>query len=723
MTASSSIQVALPIVRGETYDYLCDAPVEIGMRVRVPFGSRRLVGVVTAIQTDTSPVSDKLRHVLEVLDDQPLVDQAWLDLAGFAARYYQAPLGMAIATALPKLLRKGKLASPLRQSAWQLTALGRQTEPSSLGKAPRQSVALAALQTADKPLPARQIGPQGSPAAALRALAGKGLIETVGSPVAGGTAAKPSTLTEAQARAVDAINRGSGFACHLLEGVTGSGKTEVYLSLARTLVTQGRQCLLLVPEIGLTPQMVQRVRERTGARVLVLHSGLADGERHNAWLAARDGQADIILGTRSAVFVPLARPGLIVVDEEHDSSYKQQDGMRYHARDLAVRRAQQHAIPIVLGSATPALESHYNALMGRYQRHSLNDRYGPSRHPRLSVIDLRGQYCDDGLSNALIAKTTQHLKAGNQVLLFINRRGYSPVLLCHDCGWMAQCERCDARLISHQRSRSLRCHHCGHQRAMPRTCPDCGSEELRHLGQGTERIDARAAELWPTVARLRLDRDVLNRKGELEQALEKIQTGAVQLLIGTQMLAKGHDFPNLSLVGIIDADQGLYGQDFRAAEHLAQLVIQVSGRAGRRDTPGEVLLQTHNPEHPLLGSLSPGNYPAVADALLTERQILAWPPFSRMALIRTESSTAQAALDELSALAEPLYALDELDVLGPVPAIMERRGGQYRHQLLLRSNNRPLLQAQLRELRKQLETRPSARKLRWSIDVDPQYLD
>ena len=469
--------------------------------------------------------------------------------------------------------------------------------------------------------------------------------------------------------------------------------------------------------------MVERVRRHTGARTVALHSGLADGERHNAWLAARTGEADIVLGTRSAVFVPLARPGLIVVDEEHDSSYKQQDGIRYHARDLAVRRAQQFAIPVILGSATPSLESHFNAAQGRYQHLTLDHRYGQAKPPRISMIDLRGQRCPDGLSNALIARVGQHLEAGHQVLLFINRRGYSPIMLCHDCGWTALCERCDARLISHQRSRSLRCHHCGHQRPIPPTCPDCGSEELHQLGQGTERIDARAAQLWPGVERIRLDRDQVSRRGELEAALERIRSGQARLIIGTQMLAKGHDFPDLSLVGIIDADQGLYGQDFRATEQLAQQITQVAGRAGRRDIPGEVVVQTHNPEHPLLGLLAPGRYARIAEALLAEREQLAWPPYARLALIRAEASTAQTAMNVLEEIAEPLFGSDDIDVLGPVPAPMERRGGRYRCQLLLRSHKRSVLQAQLGHIRQQLETRPSARQLRWSIDVDPQSLD
>lgn len=716
-------QVALPIPRGETYDYLCPFPVTLGARVRVPFGPRRLVGVVTALGDASEVPGNRLKAVLEVLDQEPLLGPPELDLLSFAARYYQAPLGLCVATALPKLLRNGKAASPVLNTRWQLTAQGRTTEPQTLARAPRQAAALAALQASESALAAAQIGAQGTPSAILKALTDKGLIEALNHLTLDSHEVETPTLNDAQTSAVEQVRSASGFSCHLLDGVTGSGKTEVYLALAREQTRLGRQSLILVPEIGLTPQMVERVRRHTGARTVALHSGLADGERHNAWLAARTGEADIVLGTRSAVFVPLARPGLIVVDEEHDSSYKQQDGIRYHARDLAVRRAQQFAIPVILGSATPSLESHFNAAQGRYQHLTLDHRYGQAKPPRISMIDLRGQRCPDGLSNALIARVGQHLEAGHQVLLFINRRGYSPIMLCHDCGWTALCERCDARLISHQRSRSLRCHHCGHQRPIPPTCPDCGSEELHQLGQGTERIDARAAQLWPDVERIRLDRDQVSRRGELEAALERIRSGQARLIIGTQMLAKGHDFPDLSLVGIIDADQGLYGQDFRATEQLSQQITQVAGRAGRRDIPGEVMVQTHNPEHPLLGLLATGRYARIAEALLAEREQLAWPPYARLALIRAEASTAQTAMNVLEEIAEPLFGSDDIDVLGPVPAPMERRGGRYRCQLLLRSHKRSVLQAQLGHIRQQLETRPSARQLRWSIDVDPQSLD
>ncbi len=717
------IQVALPVPRGDCYDYLCSQPVSLGARVRVPFGPRRLVGLVVGHSQESTLPSSRLKAVLEVLDEQPLLAALELDLLRFTATYYQAPLGQTVATALPAMLRQGKATCPQQTRRWTVTATGRDTDPGSLRRAPRQAAALAVLQASSAALPAPAIGSEGCSSAVLQSMADKGLICPVEETGLQRKEVSAPQLNPAQTEAVDRIQASQGFSCFLLDGVTGSGKTEVYLALARQQMAAGRQCLILIPEIGLTPQMVARVEAHTGGRVVALHSGLADGQRHNAWLAARSGEADIVLGTRSAVFVPLARPGLIVVDEEHDASYKQQDGIRYHARDLAVRRAQQADIAIVLGSATPSLESHYNALQQRYTRLHLAQRYGASVAPQITRIDLRGQRCDDGFSNAMVARINAHLAQEQQVLLFINRRGYSPILLCHDCGWTAYCERCDARLISHQRSRSLRCHHCDHQRPLPQNCPDCGSAEIQHLGQGTERIEARAAELWPDTPSIRLDRDQISRKGELEAALQSIQSGEARIIIGTQMLAKGHDFPELSLVCILDADQGLYGQDFRATEQLAQQIVQVAGRAGRREQPGEVVIQTHNPDHPLLLQLDPGNYRAMADQLLEERRQMTWPPFSHLALIRAEANQPEHAQNELLAIAEPLFGLDQLDALGPVPAAMERRGGKYRQQLLLRSHKRSVLQAQLQSIRQQLEARPGARQFRWTLDVDPQNLD
>lgn len=717
------MQVALPVPRGDSYDYLCPQPIALGMRVRVPFGPRKLVGVVVGLSETSQLQRDRLKPVLEVLDSEPLLSSNDLDLLHFTTRYYQAPLGQTVATALPTLLRQGRAAEPQLSARWRVSEQGRQTDISELKRSPKQASALRVLQDSKTAFAAEDIGPQGASRTVLKALEEKGLVDCVRSSGLERVSVQFPALNPAQQEAVDAVSGSQGFASFLLDGVTGSGKTEVYLALAREQTAQGRQCLILVPEIGLTPQMVARVQAHTGARTVALHSGLADGQRHNAWLAARSGEADIVLGTRSAVFVPLARPGLIVVDEEHDASYKQRDGIRYHARDLAVRRAQQAGIPIILGSATPSLETHYNAINKRYTRLSLDHRYGAAVPPKIHHIDLRGQFCPDGFSNAMIARINAHLERGQQVLLFINRRGFSPVLLCHGCGWTALCERCDARLISHQRSHSLRCHHCDHQRPLPKVCPDCGGNELQHLGQGTERIEARAAELWPNTPTIRLDRDQISRKGELEAALTRIQSGEAKIIIGTQMLAKGHDFPMLSLVCIMDADQGLYGVDFRATEQLAQQIVQVAGRAGRREQAGEVLIQTHNPDHPLLLQLDPGNYRKVADQLLAERQQLLWPPYSYLALIRAESNDPEHAQNELMGIAEALFDQEGLDVLGPVPAAMERRGGKYRQQLLLRSHKRSVLQAQLALIRQQLEARPAARQFRWTLDVDPQNLD
>jgi len=426
-----------------------------------------------------------------------------------------------------------------------------------------------------------------------------------------------------------------------------------------------------------------------------------------------------VLGTRSAVFTPFARLGLIVVDEEHDPSYKQQDGFRYHARDLAVVRAQRNRCPIVLGSATPALESLANLAGGRYRRLALPERAGGARHPSLEVVDLRKRTLTEGLSEPLLAQIRAQLADGGQTLLFLNRRGYAPRLTCHDCGWFADCQRCDARLVTHRARGELRCHHCGAQQRLPTTCPDCGSAALKLLGRGTERLDDALAELFPGVGVARIDRDTTRRRGALEALLADAQSGRAQILVGTQMLAKGHDFPNVTLVGIVEADHGLFGADFRAAERMAQLITQVSGRAGRADRPGEVLLQTRHPEHPLLHALLAGGYPAFAEQALAERREAGLPPYAALALLRAEGPSLALALRFLTEVSEALPREPKVGVLGPVPAPMERLAGRYRAQLLLQASSRAALQKLLAAAVPGFDKLPSARKVRWSVDVDP----
>jgi primosomal protein N' (replication factor Y) len=536
-------------------------------------------------------------------------------------------------------------------------------------------------------------------------------------------AAGPEPTPE-QRSAVASIDAAHGvFASFLLHGVTGSGKTEVYLRAIEAVVTRGEQALVLVPEIALTPQLVARFAVRFDAPLAVLHSSLADQERLRAWRAARSGTAPVVIGTRSAIFAPLAKPGLIVVDEEHDASYKQQEGFRYSARDLALVRAQRLGIPIVLGSATPSLESLERVRSGRATMLSLPNRTAGARPPQLHLIDLRKHGETQGIATPSVLAMQRHLAAGGQVLLYLNRRGYAPSLFCPSCGWVAPCPRCDARLTVHQRERALHCHHCGTHQPIPETCPSC-SQPVKPVGQGTERMEETVGRLFPDVPLVRIDRDAVRRRGSLEEALDRVQSGEVRILIGTQMLTKGHHFPDVSLVVVLNADQGLFGTDFRAAERLAQTIVQVAGRAGRAERAGEVLIQTEFPEHPLLAQLVTGGYDAFAGAALDERREARWPPYARVAVLRAEAAqrtTPLTFLDRARELAESM-ATAGVEVLGPAAAPMERRAGHYRAQLLLHAASHAPLQRLFARWLPAIEEWPEARKVRWSLDVDPLEL-
>jgi primosomal protein N' (replication factor Y) len=543
----------------------------------------------------------------------------------------------------------------------------------------------------------------------------------------GGWLAQPELPLNAEQRtAFTAIQSGmDGFGAFLLYGVTGSGKTEVYLQLIHQCLQAGKQALVLIPEINLGPQTLERFARRFNVRIALLHSGVNDRERLDAWLAARDGEADIVIGTRSALFTPLKNAGLIIIDEEHDASYKQQEGLRYHARDLALVRARKDNLPIVLGSATPSLESLHNAHAGRYALLKLNQRAGGAQPPRFLRLDVKSLPLDSGISGPLQQAIGQTLAAGQQVLVFLNRRGFAPTLLCHDCGWISQCQRCDARMTLHQRSGELRCHHCGHAERPPRQCPDCGKVDLRPVGAGTERAEERLNILFPDFPVLRIDRDTTARKGSMDKLFSTISRGEPCILVGTQMLAKGHHFPRVTLVAILDADGGLYSADFRASERMAQLIVQVAGRAGRAEEPGKVIIQSHLADHPLLVQLTEQGYPAFAEQALSERRSAGLPPFAHLALLRAEAhkpGQAEGFLDEACSYAEQLQQelrLPTIELLGPVPAPMERRAGRHRAQLLLQSSSRVPLHKLLAAWLPILEAMPTGRAVRWSLDVDP----
>lgn len=729
----SILQVALPSPLRTAFDYRWAGPGPApapGTRVRVPFGPQALVGLVLAEAATTEVPAAKLRSVQAVLDDEPVWSPPLWQLALWAARYYQHPVGDALAQMLPVLLRQGE---PLREATplrWRLSALGQALEVDGLRRAPRQQAAWQLLQAHPDGLGEAVLRSQGVSRELCLALQTKGLAETFLPPEAApirwdGALAEPAlTLNPEQAAAVQALTHApESFQAWLLQGVTGSGKTEVYLQVIAQQLAAGRQVLVLVPEIGLTPQTVARFRARFRCPVAVLHSGLNDRERLQAWRAAREGAAGVVIGTRSAVFTPLARPGLIVVDEEHDLSFKQQEGFRYHGRDLALRRGQLEGVPVLLGSATPALETLAGVTAGRLQRLALTRRAGAAASPALRCIDIRQQRLEDGLAPVVHAAIAETLRRGEQVLVFQNRRGYAPVLICHACGWQAGCTRCDARPTLHRDPVRLHCHHCGDERPPPRQCPDCGSTDLRPVGLGTERLEEALAARHPQVACHRIDRDSTRRKGALDAVLAQVQRGEPALLVGTQMLAKGHHFPGVTLVVIPDADGALFSADFRGPERLAQLLVQVAGRAGRGERPGQVLLQTHQPEHPLLVTLLGQGYLAAARMLLQERQLMGLPPAGYLALLRAEALQPEAPLAFLQQAAMTvLQGQFSVQAWGPVPAPMARKAGHSRVHLLLKAESRQALQGLLAVLVPWLDQLPEARRVRWSVDVDPQEM-
>ncbi|HWX32423.1 MAG TPA: primosomal protein N' [Steroidobacteraceae bacterium] len=725
------LQIALNTPLRRVFDYRppagsSSAAPRLGVRVRVPFGRQQLIGILVGVASESAVAAPKLKTAVDILDEDPIVDPVTFDLLRWAAEYYHHPLGEVFAAGLPVSLREGQ---PALQTTewWSLSETGRQelSNPSSR-RAPQQRALLAWFKDRGRAT-AEDVGEAFKPAQ-LRALAARGWIASQA--VAPDHAAMEQRqsdveLNSAQALAVGAILASlSTFAAHLLYGVTGSGKTEVYLRVIAAAIADGGQALVLVPEIALTPQLVDRFRRRFSSGVVAMHSGLTNIERRDAWRAAHTGQAKIIIGTRSAVFTSLPRLALIVVDEEHDASYKQHEGFRYSARDLAVIRARGVGIPIVLGSATPSLETLENAATGRYLKHLLPQRPGAAQAPRIRLVDLRKHASDQGLSTPAMLAMAQHLKAGGQVIVFLNRRGYAPCLFCNSCGWVAPCAHCDARMTLHRRAQQLRCHHCGAHSAVPNICASCG-QALNPVGQGTERVEETLSRLFPQAPLARLDRDTASARGALQTVLDRVHRGEARILVGTQMLTKGHHFPEVSLVVILDADQGLFASDFRATERLAQTITQVAGRAGRGLLAGEVIIQTEFPEHPLLNRLITEGYEGFAAAALEERREAGWPPFSRLAMLRAEAKDG-AGLDAfLQAAATSSRSLHEtaVKVLGPASALIARRADHFRAHLLIETAARSTLQRFLKGWLPQVEKLSGPAGLRWSIDVDPLEVD
>ncbi len=722
--APTVLQIALPVPLPRLFDYLPPAgptPTEadLGRRIRVPFASRELVGVVAGIGV-ADGAGPELRTALAWLDAEPLLHGELLASLHWLARYVHAPLGEVLATALPAALRRGEPLPGTHAHAWRLArpddvaGLRRGSRPRALAELLRDGA--RSEEALDDLVPGWR--------ATARTLGARGVVERIAVPASQlAPVPEPGPVpNDEQQAAVEAVLGASGFAACLLDGVTGSGKTEVYLRTIADCLARGRQALVLVPEIGLTPQMLARFRARLGVPVHALHSGLTDAERARVWAAAWRGEARVVVGTRSAVFTPLPHAGLIVVDEEHDGSYKQQDGIRYHARDFALVRGKALDVPVVLGSATPSLETLHNARSGRHAWLRLSRRAGNAVPPVVRVLDVRKRPLEAGLSAQALEAIRTALDGGGQVLVFKNRRGYAPMLLCHDCGWCATCRRCstperEGPMTVHGGGRRLQCHHCGARGPVPLACPDCAGLALQPQGVGTERLEELLAARFADVPVLRIDRGSTRRKDALGTLFRDLGE-APGILVGTQMLAKGHDLANLTLVAVVGIDEGLFSADFRAAEKLAQLLIQVAGRAGRAERPGEVLLQTHHPEHPLLQTLIHGGYHAFAEAELETRGAAGFPPFAHMALLRAEARDPGAPL----AMLQSVRALMDdalLELSGPVPAPMPRRAGLYRAQLAMASPRRPVLQAVLASVVPSIHALPEARRVRWSLDVDP----
>jgi primosomal protein N' (replication factor Y) len=735
LTTAAILRVALDTPLRRLFDYLpsrttTHAP-QPGARVRVPFGRQRLIGVVHSFATRSDLPKEKLKPILEVLDREPIIDASVLELLEFAAQYYHHPLGAVIAAALPKLARTGAPSQAVTER-WFASAAGLAAlDAQALARAPRQRELLEALRT-DQGVSSEALTEKISDwRTPMRALVARDFASSAESADASPAELDDTLLvrgsgpplSDEQAAAVGAIDAAHArFAPLLLYGITGSGKTEVYLQAVERTLRRRQRALVLVPEIGLTPQLVGRFRERFAAPLALLHSALTDTERLAAWRQCVSGEARIVLGTRSAVFAPVADLGIVIVDEEHDASFKQHEsGFRYSARDLAILRAQRAGVPIVLGSATPSLETLQNVIAGKFTRLSLPRRAGQALPPRAAVIDVREHAVRQGISTPAVEAMQRHLADDGQVLVFINRRGYSPTLACTACGWIAPCRDCDARLTVHLGAARLRCHHCGADAPLPANCPQCGYV-VKHVGQGTERVEETLTALFPDMPIVRLDRDVVRRRGDLEAVVNRLASGEARILVGTQMVTKGHDFPSVTLVVVLNADQGLFSTDFRAPERVAQTIIQVAGRAGRGTKPGEVLIQTEYPDHPLLKSLLNEGYDGFARTALAERASAGWPPFAHVAALRASATALAPAADFLHAARQLARPPRGVKLLGPAPAAMAKRAGRYHAQLLIEARERAPLHRLLGEWLPQVELLKTPRDLRWSLDVDPLEL-
>lgn len=716
MTRTARIALARPLRRLFDYEVPGSLAVQVGQRVEVPFGPRSATGLV--VETDSQPPAGiALKPIRSVHENWPALPPETMTLLSWAATYYQHPLGECLHLALPPALRRGQPAR-LRQTSWW-RARG-DAHPRHLpARAHRQRELLTWLTEQPAPRETSAVTSAGFTTAQLQGLQQKGLAETVAAPNPGADDTQPlPVLSPAQQTAYAQLGDMGRFSTTLLYGITGSGKTELYLHYLKDGLQSHQQALVLVPEINLTPQTVARFRRYFGTRIAVWHSALSDGERLATWLRVRHGEPVVVVGTRSAVMLPFTRLAAIVVDEEHDSSYKQGEGFRYSGRDLAIYRARLNHCPIILGSATPSLESYHNARNNKYRLVRLEERAGSAKPPQTRLVDIRSRPLEGGLCSPVLDTIQRTLDAGRQVLVFVNRRGFAPVMMCFDCGHMVECPHCDTRLTYHRRDRAMRCHHCNYQTAASDTCPACQSQAFKPVGQGTERTEDVLAERFASTPVIRVDRDSTQRKGSIQAILATVNSGEPCILVGTQMLAKGHDFHGVTLVVVVNADGGLFSVDFRAPEQLLQTLLQVSGRAGRGDQPGQVLIQTCHSDHPLLQQLANDNYLTIAGQLLQERAAGGMPPHRAMAILRAEAPDMETGLAFLDQ-AKATMADQPLVIWGPLPAVVARRADRYRAQLVMLCDRRGTLNQVLSGLCEKLDRQRLPRQLRWQIDVDP----
>ncbi|HKJ18343.1 MAG TPA: primosomal protein N' [Xanthomonadales bacterium] len=725
MTKANIWKIALPVPLPTLFDYLPPedgADGEPGARVLVKFGQRTLVGILVAYAKSSSVPQDRLSRVIKLPDDgMPLLDQVTLDLLTWCSGYYKHAIGEVVLSALPPSLRKPGNSLPPALLEYSITSAGLERLDGGSRAAPVQLALLKALaDDAKTPEQLAETGGTWRPAL-KRLLELQQVQESAASPIRAAPAEGPR-LTDEQEQAVTSVrSEQQGFHCHLLDGVTGSGKTEIYMCLLEEVLGGGKQAMVLVPEIGLTPQLLQRFRRRLGLEPAVIHSRMSAGQRLRAWNETRTGHAPLLIGTRSALFTPMPRPGIIILDEEHDASFRQQDGFRYSARDVAVKRAAMLGVPIVLGSATPSLESIRNADEGRYRISRLRKRATRAPMPQWRLLDLKQQPLQQGITESALAAAQTVLDRGEQVMVFLNRRGYAPVLMCEQCGWQADCQRCDAHMTWHRGAAVLCCHHCGSKTGVPHLCPDCRADALEGIGHGTQQLEEMLEKRFDDCPVLRFDLDQTSRKGMLDEQIERVREGNPCILVGTQMLAKGHHFPKVTLVIVVGVDQALYSADYRALERMGQLLEQVAGRAGRAEKPGTVILQTLHPEHEALQLLITEGYAGYSKWLLSDRRASGLPPFSQMALLRADAHQKPEVVEFLDAAAR-CFPDGPSSLLGPLPAMMERRGGRIRMYLAVTADKRATLHRQLDAWLPAIRKLPDARKVRWAMDVDPQEL-